>query len=277
MKKFFTQFKFVGVFLLVMLFIAPVLVLASFGYIGGNGDNTTNNGYHIYRGKEVTTTDSNGKDSSHIQPLLSMVVAYRLTNNVSDNTNIGGACIVNNTKDTDFFIPTRTYKEWSAFFNNKPAFTADEVSKLAPTKIMPGDPKIFPVGCSGDGVCDPKFETCLNSPEDCGTCICNYNHTCEANKGETKDNCQDCVPDQPCTVTNISNGYLNSDCSIVCDNGYYQSANYCVHGNNGGQGCGGTDCSIWPDACGGGGGNGPVYSCGEEGQPSCDEMYWGSS
>jgi len=100
---------------------------------------------------------------------------YNSTNNATTISNINpiGAC-VSNGGSVDYFVPTRTIKEWSAFFNNflfTKSFTASSAVYQPP---QPGTYPLRLLSCVGDGFCNTYSENCSNDPGDCGPCACQY-------------------------------------------------------------------------------------------------------
>ena len=81
----------------------------------------------------------------------------------------------------------------------------------------------------GNGTCDTACETLTNCPDDCG--VCDYDTTCEDDRGETSSNCIDCAwtdtwangsdlpitvpPDTPFTISWEIHAPDTSDCDVL--------------------------------------------------------------
>jgi len=95
-------------------------------------------------------------------------------NNASGSLNPIRACI-SNVDSVDYFVPTRTNTEWSAFSNNflfQKSFVTSNISYQNPA---PGTYPLRWLSCATDGYCNTYSENCSNDPAECGACpACSY-------------------------------------------------------------------------------------------------------
>ncbi len=187
-KNFVSRFKFLTLSIIVMAIAIPFIVRAY---------NTPITGYLVLKNSSNSLVFHYGSDHA-VYPV--------------------GVC-VSNTASNDYFIPTASYKEWKAFFNQFYS-VAGNSSYLSFT------------ACDGDGVCDAASgENCSTAPRDCGTCAVEYCGNGYCSSAEGAEVCQNSYGNYPCC----------SDCQQCNNNGVCENQEalpYC------------SDCNwVWTDPC----------------------------
>ncbi|MFZ4632560.1 MAG: FISUMP domain-containing protein, partial [Patescibacteria group bacterium] len=83
-------------------------------------------------------------------------VYWNTTNNRDSIATSTGICVINSSSNS-YYIPTRTYSEWRAFWGNMPP------------RVSASDSVGLPNGVCANGSCEGT-EACDNNPVDCGSC-----------------------------------------------------------------------------------------------------------